>query len=88
MTIPAYMSRTTLAEQLDVAPSTVDELVKRGVLPKPVKLSSGCVRWSWASVEAALASLAFPTETEPLNPFMKAAQNAKEILREKRRGST
>jgi predicted DNA-binding transcriptional regulator AlpA len=86
MTIRAYLSRTSLAEQLDVAPSTVDELVKRGVLPRPIKLSSGCVRWSWARVEAALASLAFPTETEPADPYIEAARHAK-AEREKRRGS-
>jgi predicted DNA-binding transcriptional regulator AlpA len=55
---PAYLSKSSLAQELDMAESTVDEMVKRGVLPKPVKLSSGCVRWSWAAVEQALESLA------------------------------
>ena len=85
MTVAAYISRSTLAEQLEIAPSTVDDLVRRGVLPKPLKLSSGVVRWEWKSVEAALASLGAPTQTEPSDPFMEAARNAKKILGEKRR---
>ena len=54
---PAYVSRKTLAHELDCAESTVDELVKRGVLPKPLHLSNGCVRWCWGDVVLALASL-------------------------------
>jgi hypothetical protein len=40
-----------------MAESIVDEMVRRGVLPKPVKLSAGRVRWSWTAVACALASL-------------------------------
>jgi predicted DNA-binding transcriptional regulator AlpA len=29
---------------MNLAESTVDVMVRRGVLPKPVKLSAGCVR--------------------------------------------
>jgi predicted DNA-binding transcriptional regulator AlpA len=68
---PAYLSKATLAEQLDMSESTVAEMVRRGVLPKPVKLSSGCVRWSWAAVEQALASLAGTTE-DAGDPYMAA----------------
>jgi predicted DNA-binding transcriptional regulator AlpA len=52
-----YLSRASLAQALDMAESTVDEMVKRGVLPAPIKLSTGCVRYCWAEVETALASL-------------------------------
>ena len=56
--VPApYPSRRSLAQALDMAESTVDEMVRRGVLPPPIKLSTGCVRWCWADVETALASL-------------------------------
>ena len=41
---------------MDCAESTVDEMVKRGVLPKPLRLSSGCVRWCWNDVVIALKS--------------------------------
>jgi predicted DNA-binding transcriptional regulator AlpA len=54
---PAFPSKATLARELDVAESTVDELVRRGMLPPPIKLTSGCVRWCWHDVEIALAAL-------------------------------
>lgn len=53
----SYLSKPSLATELDVAESTVDEMVRRGVLPRPVRLSAGCVRWRWADVDMALASL-------------------------------
>jgi hypothetical protein len=42
--VAPYLSRASLAKALDMAESTVDEMVKRGVLPPPIKLSTGCVR--------------------------------------------
>lgn len=61
--------------------STVDEMVRRGVLPRPLRLSNGC-RWSWASVAAALASLA-PTDEHkaPEDPFIAGARRAAQIAR-------
>jgi predicted DNA-binding transcriptional regulator AlpA len=41
---PAYPSKSSLARELDCAESTVDELVRKGILPPPLKLSGGCVR--------------------------------------------
>jgi predicted DNA-binding transcriptional regulator AlpA len=72
---PAYLSKATLAQELDMAESTVDEMVRRGVLPKPMKLSAGCVRWSWAAVEWALESLSGVRE-DGGDPYMKGAKNA------------
>ena len=54
---PAFVAKATLAHELDVAESTVDELVRRALLPPPIKLTSGIVRWAWIDVEMALASL-------------------------------
>ena len=54
---PAYPSKSSLARELDCAESTIDELVRRGVLPPPLRLSGGCVRWCWQEVTTALASL-------------------------------
>ena len=54
---PAYPSKASLARELDCAESTVDELVRKGVLPPPVRLSVGCVRWSWEEVVTAIRSL-------------------------------
>lgn len=72
---PAYLSKATLAHELDIVESTVDEMVRRGVLPKPIRLSSGCVRWSWTAVECALASLS-GTNDDGGDPFMTGAKNA------------
>lgn len=72
---PAYASRATMARLLDCAPSTVDELVKRGILPQPIHLSSGCVRWCWADVQGAIASLQ-QGGTSVRDPYLVGVQNA------------
>lgn len=81
------LSKSSLAKALDMAESTVDEMVRRGVLPKPLKLSSGCVRWSLSAVEQALASLAGTTDDNG-DPFMVGARNAAKTASEGRRGAT
>jgi predicted DNA-binding transcriptional regulator AlpA len=68
---PAYLSRSTLARELDCAESTVDELVKRGTLPKPFRLSGGCVRWRWADVEVAIGSLKEAGAAGESDPYLK-----------------
>ena len=73
---PAYMSKATLATALDISESTVDEMVRRGVLPKPVRLSSGCVRWRWESVDAALASMMPGAEGAASDPYLRGIKNA------------
>jgi len=73
----SYLSCASLARELDVAESTVHEMVRRGVLPQPVKLSTGCVRWCWADVQTALSSLAAGRISEVANdPFLVGARNA------------
>ena len=54
---PAYPSKSTLAHELDCSESTIEELVRKGILPPPLRLSGGCVRWCWQEVTLALASL-------------------------------
>lgn len=54
---PSFLSKATLARELDCAESTIDELVKRGLLPAPLKITSGVVRWRWDDVEKALAAI-------------------------------
>lgn len=73
---PAFLSKRTLARELDMSESTVDQMVIRGVLPKPIRMSSGCVRWSWQSVERSLASLEGTDQTEEVDPFIVGARNA------------
>ena len=50
---PTYVSKATLAAELDMSKSTVDSYVQRGLLPKPLKCG-GSVRWSWAEVTTCL----------------------------------
>jgi predicted DNA-binding transcriptional regulator AlpA len=92
MTPGPYLSRASLAQALDMAESTVDEMVKRGVLPAPIKLSTGCVRYCWADVETALASLkdsARPKgpESPSDDPYIRGAQHAAKLT-ESRRGAS
>jgi predicted DNA-binding transcriptional regulator AlpA len=75
---PAFVSKRTLARELDCAESTVDELVKRGVLPKAFRLSNGCVRWRWADVETAIASLKEGLDCEP-DPFLAGVRNVTKV---------
>lgn len=82
---PSFMSRKELAWELSVSESTVDELVRRGVIPSATKLTPGCVRWSWTAVETALASLAGTTDDG--DPFLAGARNAIKAASEGRRGS-
>lgn len=73
---PAYISCASLARELDVSETTVHEMVRRGVLPQPIKLSAGCVRWCWADVQLALASLCGGKLPESNNdPFLKGVRN-------------
>jgi predicted DNA-binding transcriptional regulator AlpA len=72
----AYLSCASLAHELEISESTVYELVRRGVLPSPIKLSGGCVRWCWADVQAALASLGGGSPSDVANdPFLTGVRN-------------
>ena len=69
---PSYVSKATLAAELDIGESTVDDWVRRGSLPKPIR-RGGSVRWRWADVEASLAP---PVEAETdADPFMRGLGN-------------
>jgi predicted DNA-binding transcriptional regulator AlpA len=79
-----YPSRRSLAEALDMAESTIDEMVKRGVLPPPIKLSTGCVRWCWADIETALASLkdgakVIDGDAPSADPYIRGAHNVSKL---------
>ncbi|WP_193227575.1 helix-turn-helix transcriptional regulator [Aureimonas psammosilenae] len=77
--VPSYVNIKTLSAELEISETQVYALVRGGVLPKPLKLTAGCVRWSWASVEAALASLQSGGQPEAGNdpdPLMKMIHDA------------
>jgi predicted DNA-binding transcriptional regulator AlpA len=82
---PAYVSRATLAAELEVSESTIDDMVKRGTLPKPTTLSTGCVRWSWDAVRAALASIEGQSENTAADPVSAGTRRALQIISEGRR---
>jgi hypothetical protein len=69
--------------------STVDDMVKRGILPQPIRLSTGCVRWCWADVETALASLKDSREGPESagDPYLRGTRNVAKIP-EGRRGAS
>lgn len=71
----SYLSCASLARELDVSETTVHEMVRRGVLPQPVKLSAGCVRWCWAEVQVALGSLSAASDAGN-DPFLMGVRNA------------
>jgi predicted DNA-binding transcriptional regulator AlpA len=74
---PAYPSKSSLARELDCAESTIDELVRKAVLPPPLRLSNGCVRWCWAEVVTALASLK-RTAADAGDPYLAAVQRGEQ----------
>lgn len=67
---PSYVSKATLAAELDMSESTVDVYVRRGLLPKPIK-RGGSVRWCWAEVDADLRRQAAGGD----DPFMAGLDN-------------
>lgn len=72
---PSYMSCKELAWELSCCETTVSELVRKGRIPPPIKLTPGCVRWWWPAVEAALASAADGAAGN-VDPYMAGAVNA------------
>jgi predicted DNA-binding transcriptional regulator AlpA len=52
---PDYVSAETLAYRLDCSRSTVDDYVRRGLLPTP-KIIGNLQRWRWIEIEAWIAS--------------------------------
>ena len=63
---PSYVSKATLAAELDMSESTVGSYVQRGLLPKPIR-RGGSVRWCWAEVEAYLRGT---SDGDGDDPFM------------------
>lgn len=58
---PSYVSRATLAAELDLSESTIDSYVQRGLLPRPLRWG-GSVRWCWADVASCLSAQAASEE--------------------------
>lgn len=52
---PDYVSAETLAYRLDCSRSTVDDYVRRGLLPIP-RIVGNLQRWRWSEIEAWIAN--------------------------------
>jgi predicted DNA-binding transcriptional regulator AlpA len=80
--LTAYVTREEGAAELRVSPSTWDEMVECGQLPKPIRLGRmGTIhRWRWADVDRALRG----DDPEPLEPYFRGLKNgtAKDRKRE------
>jgi predicted DNA-binding transcriptional regulator AlpA len=51
---PDYVSAETLAYRLDCSRSTIDDYVRRGLLPRPRNVGN-LQRWRWRDIEAWIA---------------------------------
>ena len=53
---PDYVSAETLAYRLDCSERTVQDYVKTGLLPHPIKIGN-LVRWYWPDVESYISAM-------------------------------
>jgi predicted DNA-binding transcriptional regulator AlpA len=83
----AYPSKASLARQLDCSESTVDEWVRRGVLPPPIRFPTGTVRWDWSEVQAAINGLK-QTASPSIDPMMEGVRLVTQEISTKRNGRT
>jgi len=83
-----YVSRATLASLLDCSESTVDEWVRRGIIPRPIRLPTGAVRWYWPSVLAALNSLGTEPGISESDPFLVGIKNVTQTSRRPNGGTS
>ena len=65
-----YVSRAELAAELSILETSVDEMVRRGVLPRPSAQTPAGSFWSWSLVEQALALFEPP---QPANVYTNVA---------------
>ena len=67
---PAYPDKAALAAELCISESTVDDWVRRGSLPPPIRFG-GSIRWCWADVVARLSGMTSPAS----DPFIQGINN-------------
>lgn len=67
--IISYVSATTLCQMLDISNSTLWEWVRKGLLPRPVKIGVSS-RWKWSDVENRIA----PQEEDDEDPILRASR--------------
>lgn len=78
---PDYCSKTTLAKRLDLAVGAIEQYVRRGLLPRPVRIGEA-ERWDWRVVDSMLQSRdsnAYPMQnTGSEDPYLMGARRAHE----------
>lgn len=67
--IIAYVGSATLCQMLDISESTLWEWVRKGLLPRPVKIGVSS-RWKWADVEKKIA----PQAESDDDPILRASR--------------
>jgi predicted DNA-binding transcriptional regulator AlpA len=72
----AFPSRKTMARLFDCSESMIDDMVKRGTIPPPIKLGTMCVRWDWAAVRAAIDRQKQTAAAGNSDPYSVGAINA------------
>ncbi|HIE68841.1 MAG TPA: DNA-binding protein [Planctomycetes bacterium] len=60
---PDYVSAETLAQRLDCSKTTVHAYVRRGILPRPLRIGE-LVRWRWTDIDAAIESFTAGTDSD------------------------
>jgi predicted DNA-binding transcriptional regulator AlpA len=66
--LTAYVTREEGAAELRISPSTWDDLVRCGNIPKPYRLGAA-LRWRWADVDKAISKGDLPTTGD--EPFFR-----------------
>jgi predicted DNA-binding transcriptional regulator AlpA len=71
--LTAYVTREEGAAELRISPSTWDELVDSGQIPKPIRLGrvGTIIRWRWADVDRCLRG----DDAEPPEPYFRGLVN-------------
>jgi predicted DNA-binding transcriptional regulator AlpA len=74
---PDYASAETLAHRLDCSKSTISGYVRRGLLPKPLKIGE-LVRWRWSDVESSISELEADgnTRADTHDPYLAGVEHA------------
>ena len=69
--LTAYVTREEGAAELRISPSTSDDLVDRGVLPRPVHRLGTIKRWRWEDVDSRLRN----DDAKSPEPFFRGVSN-------------
>lgn len=72
---PDYCKRETLAKRLNLPAGAIDQLVKRGLLPAPIRLGDALL-FRWADVDSYLRSGKMDAPDDPYETGARRAAQA------------